>query len=86
MPPIIKAADQFAETRIDDEVVLMHIDSGNFHALKATGLAIWDLIDDQRDEAAISAELQGRFAVTPDECDREVTRFVGELRAAGFLA
>lgn len=86
MAAIRKSAEQFAETRIDDEVVLMHVDTGHFHALKATGLAIWDLIDDSRDEAAISAELQQRFDVDPAECDREVARFVGELRGAGFLA
>lgn len=85
MPPVIKSKDHFAETCIDDEIVLMNVDTGRFHALKATGRDIWALIDDARDAAAISAQLQRRYKVSPTECDAEVLRFIGDLRTAGFL-
>lgn len=85
MATLTKSTNKFAETRIDDEVVLMHVDTGHFHALKDTGLAIWDLIDGTRDEAAICAELQRQFDVSADECSREVHQFTSDLRSAGFL-
>jgi pyrroloquinoline quinone biosynthesis protein D len=80
-----KATNQFAETILDDEVVLMNIDSGSFHALKGTGLAIWYLIDGQRDLVAIQTELQARYAVTAEACAPQVREFVDDLAKAGFV-
>ncbi len=85
MTNLTKVASIFAETEIDDAVVLMHIDTGNFHTLKTTGLAIWRMIDGSRDEAAICAELHMAYDVDAEICRAEVTRFVTQMRVAGFL-
>lgn len=83
--PIHKATDRFAETALDDELVLMNIDNGSFHALKDTGLAIWQLIDGTRDQAAICAALVESYAVDPQTCQAEVGRFIEQMAGAGFV-
>jgi PqqD family protein of HPr-rel-A system len=82
---IRKATDHFAETPLDDELVLMNIDTGSFHALKGTGLAIWQLIDGTSDEAAICAALLQTYAVDPQTCQAEVSRFIEQMVGAGFV-
>jgi PqqD family protein of HPr-rel-A system len=82
---IRKATDHFAETPLDDELVLMNIDTGSFHALKGTGLAIWHLIDGSRDEAAVCAALQETYEVDPQTCQAEVGRFIDQMAEAGFV-
>lgn len=82
---IRKATDHFAETALDDELVLMNIDTGSFHALKGTGFAIWQLIDGTRDEAAICAALLQSYAVDPQTCQAEVGRFIEQMVGAGFV-
>ncbi len=82
---IRKATDRFAETPLDDELVLMNIDTGSFHALKGTGFAIWQLIDVTRDEAAICAALLQSYAVDPQTCQAEVSRFIEQMVGAGFV-
>jgi pyrroloquinoline quinone biosynthesis protein D len=85
MTILTKATAQFAETSIDDELVLMNIDTGSFHALKGTGLAIWNLIDGARTNQAITRELAARYAVDQQQCEAELATFVGQLTKAGFL-
>lgn len=80
-----KITDRFAETEIDDEVVLMDIDSGKFFALKGTGLAIWQRIDGTTDAAAITRTLTDEYAVDPAICAAEVDRFVEQMAGAGFV-
>ena len=82
---IRKATSRFAETALDDEVVLMNTQSGEFFALKGTGLAIWNLIDGKRDQTAICAVLAERFEVAPDQCHTDVAEFVAQLAKAGFV-
>ena len=45
---IRKAIGKFVETELDGEVVVMNVDTGRFHVLKETGLAVWRLIDGER--------------------------------------
>lgn len=82
---IRKATSCFAETALDDEVVLMNTQSGEFFALKGTGRTIWDLIDGNRDESEICAVLTERFEVAPEQCQADVATFVAQLTQAGFV-
>ncbi len=84
---IAKDPARFVETVIDDEIVVMQLDSGDFFSLSGSARAIWEAIDGTRDEAAICAALAGEFS----DADRtvlatDVTGFVARLRAADLLA
>ena len=84
---IVKDPARFVETVIDDEIVVMQLDSGDFFSLSGSARAIWEAIDGHRDEAAICAALAGEFS-DADRIDlaTDVTGFVARLRAADLLA
>jgi len=84
---VAKNPARFVETVIDDEVVVMQLDSGDFFSLSGSARAIWEAIDGTRDEAAICAALAGQFC----DADRaglatDVAGFVARLHAADLLA
>ena len=84
---VAKDPARFVETAIDDEVVVMHLDSGDFFSLSGTARAIWTAIDGHRDEATICAVLADDYPDVPvEELTADVAGFVERLRAAGFLA
>ena len=83
---LTKRQDRFSETAIDDEIVVMSLDSGDFFSLEGTGRAAWLLIDGTRDLSAIIAALAEQFAAAPDVVAADVERFVGELGRAGLIA
>ena len=82
---IRKAAGKFVETELDGEIVLMNVDTGRFHVLKETGLAIWRLIDGERDLTAIQSELMGLYAVEEVQCRAETVKFIEMLNGAGLV-
>ncbi len=83
---LAKAAGRFSETAIDDEVVVMSLESGDFFSLTGTAKAIWQLIDDTRSRAALLRDLAENFASSDEEIARDVDIFLDQLGAAGLLA
>lgn len=83
---ITKVEGKFAEMRVDDAIVVMGIDSGAFFGLKATGLAIWELIDGTRTAEGIVADLAARYDVEAARCAADVRAFLSRLAEAGFVS
>lgn len=65
--------------------VLLHLDTGAYHAVNPTGSAIWHLIDGAREEPQIVAALRERLDDTPADLDREVADFLSDLRERDLL-
>lgn len=82
---IRKATNRFYETELDDGLVIMDVDSGEFHTLKGTGLAIWRLIDGTHSERAIADALQASYDVDPETCASQVAAFIDQAVGAGFV-
>lgn len=66
--------------------VLLHLESGAYHGLNETGSLIWDLIDGERDFAALVADLREQLDDAPDDLDAETERFLADLRERDLIA
>lgn len=84
--PLRKNPDAYAETEIDDEVVLMDLSSGDFFSIKDTGLAIWNLIDGGLDRAGLLSRLAQDYGAPEAEIAADVDEFLAAVIAAGFVA
>jgi len=82
---ITKKPGKFVETEIDDEVVLMDLESGNFFSLAGTSLAVWKAIDGACTEVQIVSRLAGDYAADADLVAADVAEFLAELRSAGLI-
>ena len=83
--PLAKVPAAFAETRIDDEIVIMNLASGDFFSLTDSAATIWDLLDGSRDRAAVLAALCGQYAAPQADLARDLDSFLGELRSGGLI-
>lgn len=61
------------------------IDKGTMHQLNLVGGMIWERCDGTRDLARIVFELAEEFAVGREELEADVTEFVADLTARGWL-
>lgn len=86
MTILTKRSDRFSETTIDDEVVVMHLASGDFFSLTDSAKAIWDHIDGVRTRDALIADLAHDYDLTPEEIAPDVDAFLASLDDAGLLA
>lgn len=85
MSAIIKAVGHYSETEIDEEVVVMNIESGEFFSLTGTARAIWQLIDGTRNRDALLAELVSAFEAQPQEIAADLDPFLETLAGAGLI-
>ena len=63
-------------TDLDDTIVMMDVDEGQYYELDTVGAKIWALIEDPRPVAEICDALAGEFDVDPDTCRDETLEFL----------
>jgi pyrroloquinoline quinone biosynthesis protein D len=80
-----KASERFSETTIDNEIVVMQLDTGVFFSLKGTAWRIWELLDGTRDRAALLAALQTDYPDSASTIEQDLDQFLAELASAQLL-
>ena len=85
MTAIAKNTSRIVETTIDEEVVVMELDKGEFFSITGTGLAIWNLIDGARSRDDLLAGLMREFEEDEAVMAKDVDEFLGRLGEAGLL-
>lgn len=80
-----KHSPAFVETKIGDEVIVMHLESGEFFSLRGTAAEIWLLIDNQRSTSDIVKELADQHDAPASAVKDDVTEFLNQLGQAGLL-
>lgn len=83
---ITKRPDQFSESAIDDEIVVMSLDSGTFFSLSGTGRTIWELLDHHSERTALLSELARVYKQDEPAIAAELDEFVAALEQAGLIA
>ncbi len=71
--------DEIVSGKIDDDLVMMSIQSGKYFLMNPTGGRIWELLDKPRTIAEISAILTGEYKIEPAACQKEVIGFIAQL-------
>lgn len=84
MRQLRKIPESFLASQVDDELILVHGDTGGFFALKDVGLDIWRRLDEEVDLDAISDQICREYDVTGDDCRQSVAHFASQLVDAGF--
>ena len=86
MKPLTKQVGRFTETSIDDEIVVMRLDSGDFFSLAGTAAAICRLIDGTRDRAELIEELAADYVSDESDIAADVDDFLAQLIEQGLIA
>jgi Coenzyme PQQ synthesis protein D (PqqD) len=86
MTAIAKLTERFTETAIDDEIVIMRLDNGEFFSLSGTAAALWRLIDGTRDKASLIAAAANEYDVAEIEIETDVDDLLRQLAETGLLA
>jgi hypothetical protein len=86
MTTVAKLGGKYSETDIDDEIVVMRLDNGEFFSLAGTGAVIWRLIDGTRDRAALINALASQFEGDELQISTDVDDFLNQLREMGLIA
>ena len=70
---------------IDDEIVLLSIEQGEYYQLAGAGSRIWELMASPVKVSAMVDRLCEEFDVAREACEREVLGFLEQMRADGLI-
>lgn len=70
---------------LDGEIVMMHIDSGEYFGCDAVGCRIWKLIEEPKTVSDVCDVLIREFDVERQQCERDVLTFLNELLAESLV-
>lgn len=71
---------------IDDEMVILDMESGDYFALNETGVRMWNAITaGESIDAAVAAITKEFSGATESEIEADLEALVAELRAAGLV-
>jgi hypothetical protein len=82
---LVSRARDLLEANVGDEVVLLNIDQGSYHALDAIAVAVWQKLKDPITVEALCADLVATFDVDEQQCEQDVFAFLNELREQRLL-
>ena len=72
----------FAE--IDDEAVLLNVETGVYFGLDSVGTRIWTLLGREMDQEEICRELLEEYEVDPEQLRDDIAAFLEVLVAKGL--
>ena len=73
----------FVET--DNEVLMLHFESGTYHGLNEVGSFIWKQLAQPRTIAEVSRAVEDAFEVEPARCLEETRQFIEAMIEDGLL-
>lgn len=76
--------DQVA-AEADGEVLMMHIESGNYFGLNDVASFIWNQLNQPRTVADLCAEVQSEFDVDQERCEADAIALVAGMIEDGLL-
>ncbi len=60
-------------------------DLASIYTFNETGTLIWKILESPRTVSEMAASVAQEFAVDPAQAERDVSRFVGEMRSIGLV-
>jgi hypothetical protein len=75
----VVASDEQVSTALGDETVILGMDDGVYYGLDAVGARVWALVAQPRRVSELVETLTGEFAVTAEQCERDVLSLLEEL-------
>ena len=72
-------------TRVDEDIVILNMQTDNYVALDAIGRRIWELLETPRRVDEICRQLSQEFSGDPEQITTDVLAFLDELQTEQML-
>lgn len=81
----LQPASDVVARRLDDELVLVNLQTNRIYTLNRTGARFWELLADGNDRDAIEAQLRTEFDVDRATLSAEVDELLADLARVGLV-
>jgi predicted Rdx family selenoprotein len=82
----ISRTPELVSTMMDDEMVLLNTDTGEYFVLNKVGALIWEQLESAAENSQIINEITKRFEVTREQAEHDFKGFLNELEEKGLIS
>jgi hypothetical protein len=82
---VVCAAKDQVSSNLGNEVVILHVQSGNYYGLNEVGSRIWSLIQKPQAVAAIRKVLLAEYDVQLSQLDNDLNTVLQQLLSKGLI-
>jgi len=82
---VVTRNDDLVTAPLGAELAMMDVDSGTYYVLDDVASFIWSRISGAVRVADLLEELEGRYEVTRDECERDVLGLLRRMQEKGAV-
>lgn len=72
-------------SKIDDEVVMLSLKTGEYYALNSVASRIWELIEERKTVNEITDQLEGEFEVDHETCIADTLECLNDFQNKSLL-
>ncbi len=80
-----RIADDVLSKTVDDEEVIVHLNTGTYYGLNPTGTVIWKHLKMGSDAPTILKDLREQFEANESDLQEDLNQFVAHLRSHNML-
>jgi myo-inositol-1-phosphate synthase len=81
----IKKNPDIACSKLDDEEVLLNVETGDYYTLNNTGSVLWEMLDSAKNVSELVDSFAKRYALDKDKAEVDVLRLLNDLAAEGLV-
>lgn len=74
-----------ATNKIDDEVIMMSLEKGNYYSVNSIGTRIWNIIEQEKNVKEICDTLLQEYDIDKEHCEKAVIAFLEKMKTADLL-
>ncbi len=76
---VIERTHGLLASELDDEIVMLNVQRGNYYGLSGVAKRVWELLDAPKSIHQICLSLESEFEVAHDQCVKDVVVFVNKM-------
>lgn len=73
---ILQRSEEVLHSDFDNEVIMMDVNTGEYHNINSVGNAIWNMLEEPISIKAICQQLIAEYNVTNEVCEAETLNFM----------
>jgi hypothetical protein len=81
----VQRTEQVVSSTVENALVMMDVEQGHYFSLDPIGAEIWERLAEPARVTELCAELMQRYAVSSEDCERDVLRLLEELADADLI-
>ena len=70
---------------IDDEMVMMSVEHGQYYGLGGVGPRVWELIEQPQTMDQLVDQILEEFEVEREVCEKDLTEFLAQMEQLGLV-